>query len=158
MELLYKRTLLVRQGHVTLFEVSQCFASRPHCLRFQLSFLLLLGVMVSVGDLHFSLSDKSAINVAKDTLVCLLSFSRVFESPVLFATGRKREYNIRTFIRIEFQLNALNMVKVNNHFFRLSESFDEMHFSVVSQDIIRENPLTFSNFMTLSNLSCRSDL
>jgi hypothetical protein len=153
MELLYKRTLLVRQGHVTVLKVSECLLSCPHCLWFEFSFLLLLGVVVSIGNLHFSLSDKSAINVTKDTLVCLLSFSRVCESPILFATGRKREYNIRTFIRIEFQLNALNMIKVNNHFFRLSESFDEMHFSVVSQDIIRENPLTFSNLMTLWNLS-----
>ena len=52
---LYKRTLLFRQGHVAVLKVSECLFSCPHCLWFEFSFLLLLGVVFPVWDLHCSL-------------------------------------------------------------------------------------------------------
>ena len=61
MKVLYKITLLFRQGHVTVLEVSECLLSCPHCLWFEFSFLLLFRVMLPVWDLHCSLMYESII-------------------------------------------------------------------------------------------------
>ena len=43
-------------------------------------------------------------------------------------------------------------------FFRVMLPVGKFHSHCACEDIIREKPLTFSNLMTLSNLSCRSVL
>jgi len=61
MNLLYKRTLLFRQGHVAVLKVSECLLSCSHCLWFQFSFLFFARVVFPVWDLHCSLVCQDTI-------------------------------------------------------------------------------------------------